>query len=172
MPHYLLSIKAELTHVKSFRLSDGARFCVDLTSGSETRSDVWLDPAILVEAPGGRSETNLVITFEGASKPATVNVVPCDATSTEYTEANSGQFVAIACFECRGCEVTGYSVQSEWIVVGESGCEFTEEVELNEDWCDYDEEAGVSPEISEFAYKIERYNPPKKGGKKAKGKKK
>ena len=51
MPHYLLSIKAELTHVKSFRLSDGARFCVDLTSGSETRSDVWLDPAILVEAP-------------------------------------------------------------------------------------------------------------------------
>ena len=56
-------------------------------------------------------------------------------------------------------------------MVGESGCEFTEEIQLSEDWCDYDEGADVSPEISNFEYKVERYLVPKKGGKKAKGKK-
>ena len=80
MPHYLLFIKAELQHVKSFRLSDGARFCVDLTSNGETRSNVWLDPSEAVEAPGGRSETNLVIRFEGSKQAATVDLVSSDYT--------------------------------------------------------------------------------------------
>jgi hypothetical protein len=44
------------------------------------------------------------------------------------------------------------------------------EVGLNEDWCDYDEGADVSPEISDFECKIERYNPPKNKAKKGKKK--
>jgi hypothetical protein len=126
MPQYILFIKAELQHVKSFRPKEGARFCVDLTSGSETRSGVWIDPNVQVDAPGGRSETNLVISFEGVKSQATVDIVSCSEVATEYKEENSGQWVAIQCFECRGCEVAAYTPGDDWIVVGESGQEFDE----------------------------------------------
>ena len=163
----MVYIKADLQHVKSFRPSDGARYCVTLTSGGEDRDDVWLDPSETQEAPGGRSETNLVIRFEGAKQAATVDFVE-EGQATEYTENDSGTWVAIQCFECRGCEITKYSQQNEWVVVGESGQEFNEEVMLSDDWCDYDEGADVSPEISGVETKVERHNPVKKGGKKAK----
>ena len=170
MPQFMIFIKCDLQHVKSFR-SNASRYCLDLSSGSEERQGVWLDPTESTEAPGGRSETNLCIKFEGAKQAATIDFVE-SGQATEYTEEDSGQWVAIQCFECRGCEITGYSQQDDWIVVGESGQEFSEEVDLSDDWCDYDEGADVSPEISAFEVKIERHTPIKKGGKKSKSKKK
>jgi hypothetical protein len=170
MPFFMLYIKADIEHIKSFR-PHLRRFCVTLTSGSEERSGVWLDPSETYESPGGRSETNLVIRFEGAKQAATVDFVENSGQADCYSEDDSGQWVPIQCFECRGCEITSFSPQDDWVVVGESGQLFDEEVDLSEDWCDYDEGADVSPEISGFETKVERFNPPKKGGKKAKGKK-
>ena len=167
MPHFMIYIKANLQHVQSFRPSENARYCLTLTSGDDERENIWLDPKIKEEAPGGRSETNLIIRFEGAKKPATVDFIGGDIIA-EYTENDSGQWVAIQAFECRGCEITKYSPQDDWIVIGESGQEFVEEIMLSDDWCDYDEGADVSPEITDLEMKVERYNPVKKGGKKAK----
>lgn len=170
MPVFVLYIKMELENVASVAPIEGARYCLDLESGAERAEGVWIDPAEENETQGGRSSANFVMKWKESRSECTISCVPLPELKSEYTEADSGDWVAIQAFEARGADVVGYQPSDEWVVVGPSGARFTEEVDLSEEWCDYDEGAECSPTINEFEFKIETTT--LKAAKSKKGKKK
>lgn len=67
---------------------------------------------------------------------------------------DSGQYVPIVAFDCRGLEPTKWYPESGYTVISAGGKEFTE-VELREDWAEYDEDAGESVGVYGLEYKLE-----------------
>eukprot|EP00946_MAST-07B_sp_MAST-7B-sp1_P002242 g2242.t1 len=171
MPVFVLYVKMQLENVAWVAPSEGARWCLDLESGAERKEGIWVVPDEQHETAGGRSTANFVMTWKESRSEATLNL--CGAVpelKSRYTEDDSGSWVAIQAFEARGADVVGYRPGDEWVVAGPSGSRFTEDVDLSEEWCDYDEEAECSPTISEFEFKFETTT--LKAAKSKKGKKK
>ena len=89
--------------------SPGATYCLDLQQGSEVRKDVFLDPEQQEDAPGGKGICNLLIGFPGGNQ-ARVSFVDVEGISNELIAEDSGdEPVAFACFDCRGCDIVGYT---------------------------------------------------------------
>ncbi|PVF98322.1 DUF866-domain-containing protein [Serendipita vermifera] len=79
-----------------------------------------------------------------------------DAKFTPYTADSNGQFAPILVIDCRGLEFTGFEPNGIWRCVGvESGTVFSE-VDLGEEWTDYDEKGGVPVSIMNIESKWTR----------------
>ena len=156
MPVFVLYVKMTLENVAWVGPAEGARYCLDLASGAERKEGVWVVPGEEHETAGGRSTAAFVMKLKESKSEATLNLCPAvPELRSRYTADDSESWVAIQAFEARGADVVGYRPSDEWVVVGPSGARFTEEVDLSEEWCDYDEEGECSPTISEFEFKIE-----------------
>ena len=71
------------------------------------------------------------------------------------TKYGDDGFVPVAAFEMRGCELKSWSkAGTRAVVVTEGGTAF-EDVELHEDWCEYDEENDASVQLLEVEFKVD-----------------
>lgn len=122
-----------------------------MASGSEERKGVVVDPTEQVEIEGSKGTCHLQIKLPGMRQPASISVVETGA----YTEA--GKFGVVAKLECRGIEVTGWTPHPDtaFVVEAESGKEFGD-VDLSEDYCEFDEEAGAPVSVLEVETKVEK----------------
>ena len=135
----------------------GAHFCLDVqeSAGSERREGVYVTANEKHELSGSKGEANFVIKFDKGSKhEAYLNVVAIKGVTRPVTADDSGEWVPVAAFECRGLEPVAYRPEDEWLATGAGGQAF-EGVSLADDWADYDEKLKDSVSVMGFESKFE-----------------
>ena len=72
------------------------------------------------------------------------------------TGDDSGKWVPVVCFECRGCDVLRWrpSEAQGWRVTSAGGAVF-EDADLSDEWTEYDEKLGESVSIMGLDSKVE-----------------
>ncbi|GBF90293.1 hypothetical protein Rsub_02399 [Raphidocelis subcapitata] len=149
MPTFLLMVKAELEGVASLAPAKGAHFCIDVreSAGSEERAGVYVTAADTHDLAGSKGSANFVMKFDKASKhEAYLNVLEIKGVTREITADDSGKFVPVIAFECRGLEPIAYHPEDEWLAKGAGGVAF-DPVDLRDDWADFDEKAGEAVSV-------------------------
>ena len=169
MPVFVLYLKAEQEGVAKWGNTPGSPWCVSLEEQGEVKEDMFIDPSN--EEVNGNL-FNFVFRFDGARKQSTVNVLAPNDKKCKGVFKDAGEdagwwsaeaatkygddgFVPVAAFEMRGCELKSWSkAGTRAVVVTEGGTAF-EDVELHEDWCEYDEENDASVQLLEVEFKVD-----------------
>ncbi|XP_058515793.1 CXXC motif containing zinc binding protein-like [Ochotona princeps] len=154
----LLKMKATLENVKSIEIPPDHTWVLDVKhpAGEEVRERVTLSAAEVQSIPNSRGSANFLVRWEGSKQVSTINIQQLkNVTRLMYDANDRGKFVPIVAFECRGVEpiqwypATGYTVKS-------AKATFTD-VDLSEDWADYDQEANEPVGIYEVEYEFQTY---------------
>eukprot|EP01026_Neomeris_dumetosa_P031729 TRINITY_DN2515_c0_g1_i10.p3 TRINITY_DN2515_c0_g1~~TRINITY_DN2515_c0_g1_i10.p3 ORF type:complete len:163 (-),score=24.27 TRINITY_DN2515_c0_g1_i10:469-957(-) len=161
MVMFLLYIKADLENISSIKLPEGYAYCLTVknSAGEDVREGVYVSATEEHEMAGSRGTANFVLKWARDAKTnASLNVTDVKKVTREYTGDDSGQFVPIIGFDCRGMEPIAFHPENGWIVTSSKGKTF-EDVDLREkEWADYDDENDLSVNILEFESKFEVYN--------------
>lgn len=153
---HLIYIKADLENLSSLRFPEDHDWLLSFRdqNGDERRS-VHLNATETQEVPGSRGSANLLLKFPAGSSPASISVTSAKGVEGKYTK--SGEFQAVLAVECRGAEPFAWTPSGFYVAETEEGQKF-ENVDLKDgDWCDFDEEAGVSVGVYNVETKIEVY---------------
>lgn len=67
-----------------------------------------------------------------------------------YTADDGGKFKTIVAFDCRGAEPVEFSPRAGWIVKSSENGQTFENVDLSDDWVEYDNKNKISVGIYEF----------------------
>jgi hypothetical protein len=137
----------------SLRPAPTTSFCIDVAAGSEERKDVIVDPTEMVDVEGSRGTCHLQIKLPGMKQPASISVLETGA----YPASDAGKYGVVARLECRGVEVTAWRPHPDtaFVVEAESGKEFGD-VDLSEDFSEFDEDAGVPVSVLDVETKVEK----------------
>eukprot|EP00299_Pterocystis_sp_00344_P009905 c4313_g1_i1.p1 GENE.c4313_g1_i1~~c4313_g1_i1.p1 ORF type:complete len:139 (+),score=18.24 c4313_g1_i1:132-548(+) len=134
------------------------RFCFTLrqSSGDETRTGVYVCPDELHEMSGSRGTANLIIKF-GKSECTMSFTEVKKKTRRVYTAEDSGNFVPIVAFECRGVEPVKWEPsEDDTVNVTTSAGTVFRDVDLSSlEWCEYDEKADSTIAIYKLEHKFE-----------------
>mmetsp|Transcript_21630 Transcript_21630/g.55494 ORF Transcript_21630/g.55494 Transcript_21630/m.55494 type:complete len:162 (+) Transcript_21630:182-667(+) len=153
-----LHIKAQLENVKSLTLPIGHIWTVTLqqSQGSERREGVEICENESHEIPGSKGDANFLMKWaRDDRKHATINIEHVKKYTRAYAEADSGSFVPIIGFDCRGAEPVDWTPQGGFRIESTGGAVF-DNVDLKEkEWCDYDEKAELSVGVYELEWKFE-----------------
>ena len=175
MPVFLLSVKAEQEGIASWGVKDDDTWCVTVQQGGgeEQKPEVFIDPSNEEEVDGTRGTFNFVCSFPGSNAKATINVLERSDTKCKsifqkfgedagkWTAENAEKwgddgFVPIVAFEMRGCDIVDWHPKGQnFYATSEGGTRF-DDVELHEDWCDYDEANDASVQIEVPSFQVDR----------------
>jgi len=152
----LLSLRADLEHITNITPTKDIRWYVKIkcTSCGEV-NDKWtyLSAQETSDISGSRGTANLVMKCQFCKRENSINIV--EGYGKPLTLENSGIFVPVMCFECRGSEITAYQPRMGWTGEGEKGNLF--EIDLSEgDWTDFDDRTKESVGIYNVAFSIEK----------------
>lgn len=145
----------ELENIAAVEIPSTYLFCCDLTdaSGSQIREKVTFTRLSTEAIPNSRGFAHLVISF--------VPKHPCTLTIQEekkplcITSGDSGNFVRLASFECRGLEPVRFYLGEGFRITSTGGSVY-ENVDLSEgEWCDYCEKAKMPLMISNIRAKFD-----------------
>mmetsp|Transcript_50887 Transcript_50887/g.99554 ORF Transcript_50887/g.99554 Transcript_50887/m.99554 type:complete len:175 (+) Transcript_50887:88-612(+) len=171
---FVLCIKGDLDGIGKISINPDANLCLDVKnplSDYETREKVVLQSSVLIEPPENSREKacHFAIKWEGSKKRSTMVLV--DAADKMFKgkkndgrprdldgSVDSGVFVPVAAFECRGVEPTRFRpMEGELVVTSEGGAVFAD-VDVSEgDFADYDDENDISVSITDFESKFVRF---------------
>ncbi|PWW74633.1 DUF866-domain-containing protein [Tuber magnatum] len=160
---FALELTADLTGVTNLHPVDTREdpyyysFRVQCTSCREVH-EKWVDfdRFTTTDLSKSRGEANFVYKCRNCTREssATIKTEP-----KAYTAASPPTKQVIIEFECRGCELTEFRVSGKWgaegISEGASRSRF-DEVDLTEDWYDYDEKTGEEVSVKEVRWVIRR----------------
>merc|ERR1712048_469320 len=88
-----------------------------------------------LELTTGRGTANLIIKCKFCSRENSVEVI--DSPLGKFNQ-DDREFAAVASFDCRGVELDTFEPADGWVGTTENGKEF--EINLAEDFCDFDED--------------------------------
>ncbi|XP_050720489.1 CXXC motif containing zinc binding protein-like isoform X2 [Eriocheir sinensis] len=117
-------------------------------------SEKWQYVAVdeVVAVPHSRGSCNMLVKCKLCGRTNTLDVL-ADKKKT-YTMEDVPSFKVIIAFECRGLSVVDFQFGKGWQCQGvDSRTPFTD-LDLDEEWCDYDEEANLPVGITELEYKV------------------
>ncbi|EEB06224.1 DUF866 domain-containing protein [Schizosaccharomyces japonicus yFS275] len=103
------------------------------------------------ELPSGHGSAHLVWTCKNCQRTSTAVI---ESPFSPYTGEKHPQ--KLLTLECRGCEPVEFVPQGVWTARGVDSNTSFAEIELDEDWYDYDEKAGEEVSIVEMEWSIER----------------
>ncbi|GFH51319.1 hypothetical protein CTEN210_07795 [Chaetoceros tenuissimus] len=177
---YILYVKAELEGIGSISISPTANLCMDVrnpSTGDEIRERVVIDPNEFVEQEEGAREPphHFSLKWEDSKKASTLTVLSAAELKTalkkkkgkskgkdpymirNVTAEDNNEYVPVAAFETRGIEPYAFHpMGGEFIVESEAGMQFdAEDVDLSDDWADYDTENDIAVSITEFQSKFD-----------------
>ena len=153
---FVLLVKAELEGIAKFRLSENSRFCVNLTSHGEEKEGVYICPTEEIEVEGGRGTANFVM---GKPFKCNISIISLkDFTRNEYTAGDSGEYVPMAAFECRGCDIQSISLPDPFDFESAGGFEWENQVVEDGEWCEYDEENDLSVMLTNLECKVDTHS--------------
>ena len=145
-------MKAELEGVAKFWAPSDHVWNLDIKqgAGAEERHGVDVDPGDTLEVPHSKNATaNFLIKFPGDKQHSYINVVELKPDKkgpvTRPQTADDTDMVAIAAFECRGCEPVSWNPTGGYCAETADGVLY-DDVGFKdaEDWCEYDEKSGES----------------------------
>ncbi|KJE97752.1 hypothetical protein CAOG_07855 [Capsaspora owczarzaki ATCC 30864] len=151
MPKYNLQVKAELARVEQFQPASAAEYEFHLLLAcahckESTGKHVNFSLQDEADIPGGRGVANFVAKCKLCSRDFSIEIIK--GSIVPYKSSSNNGFATIASFECRGVELTGFEPASGWTVVAEeTGTTFTD-VDLSEEFAEYDEKASEPVGIS------------------------
>ncbi|EQC36979.1 hypothetical protein SDRG_05800 [Saprolegnia diclina VS20] len=155
---FVLYVKADLENVGSIEAPALHRWCLDIKepTGDETREGIWVSDEEELEVSGSRGTAHFLMKWPGAKKESQLTVVRDIKKLTRAISANdSGEYVPLVGFECRGIEPVSWSPEDGYkITCADSGTVF-ENVNLSEDWAEYDEEGDQSVGVYAVEHKFE-----------------
>ncbi|OQR90802.1 hypothetical protein ACHHYP_05237 [Achlya hypogyna] len=155
---FVLYVKADLENIESIEAPPLHRWCLDIKepTSDERREGVWVSDEEELEVTGSRGTAHFLMKWPGAKKESQLTVVRDIKKLTRAITANdSGEYVPIVGFECRGLEPYNWSAEGGYKVVSAGGSTVFEDVNLSEDWADYDEEGDQSVGIYSLEHKFE-----------------
>ena len=142
-------LKATLENVASITLPPEYDFCVDVqdSAGDSTRERVTFSAAEELELPGSRGVAHLVLKWEKGAKhaaSASVEGVAIKGVTKAVSADDSDKWGGpLAAVEARGLDLTAFHPGAGFRVVATSGTVY-EDVDLSDDWCEFDEKGGES----------------------------
>ena len=146
MPFFTLTVSAELESVASVALTEAHAFRVLFTCGScrePAPSQSVFTAGETTELPNGRGAANLVQKCKGCSAPFSVDVSVIKGAALTAAAPSA----VLAELECRGAVPTSWVAGEGWIVVAAGGEQTWDDVDLSEDFCDFDEAAAAPAEV-------------------------
>eukprot|EP00741_Cyanophora_paradoxa_P007831 tig00001215_g7577.t1 len=155
MPKLLISWAADVEGLSEIKITPDARYYVKLkcTNCGEESKEVYFNAQDKVELSTGRGDATFVLKCKGCKRENSLDVVPGHGRS--WTEADETKFVPLIACDCRGLEIVSWEPRAGFTAVGTTGKPF-EDVNLGEDFADYDEAAGCSVSVMNVKHKIEK----------------
>ncbi|KAJ3085369.1 hypothetical protein HK102_000068 [Quaeritorhiza haematococci] len=157
MPKYKVEWRADLENLTNLRPNPSTdyqwTFKVQCTSCREAHgTPVSFTSEEQHELSGSRGSANLVMKCSFCAKQGSMSIE--QASIKPYTADDAPRFKSLVVLECRGLEpvewIPGEDFEAEGV---DSGTKF-DEIDLSDDWAEYDEKAGQSVGISELESKI------------------
>ena len=108
-----------------------------------------------MELDGSRGISNFVMKWPGEREQSHIKIVPIKKVDGCYRANNSGEYVQILAMECRGLTPTKWYPMCDFSATSCGGFKF-DEVDLSDDWAEYDEENDMSVSIMALESKIDR----------------
>ncbi|KAF2861716.1 DUF866-domain-containing protein, partial [Piedraia hortae CBS 480.64] len=148
-----LALSADLDGITDLQpAEDEWTFKIQCTSCRETHPNwVSFSSSDKVEQSKGKGEANFVWRCRNCKREHTANVVD---SPKAYSDSNA--LKNIISFDCRGIELLEFKPDGNWKAKGtESNTPFPE-IDLNDDWFDYDEKAAAEVSIKEVKWVIRK----------------
>ena len=155
---FVLYVKADLENVERLEAPPLHRWCLDVqeSNGEEQRKGVWVSDEEEYEVAGSRGNAHFLMKWPGAKKESQMTIVRDVKKLTRVvTGEDSGEYVPFVGFECRGLEPVSWSPESGYKITSTGGSAVYEDVDLSDDWVEYDEEGGQSVGVYSIEYKFE-----------------
>ena len=158
----VLYVKAELENIGSIKFPANLQYCLDVkdAQSDEEKKGVYMCADEIAEIDGSKGDANFVMRFPDCKKQCTVTFTDVKGvTRDEYTEEDSGTFVPIRAFDCRGLELTNWTPNGGLVVRSTEGTVW-EDVDLGADpdgWFEYCEKQGESVGITELAFEFRKH---------------
>jgi len=108
----------------------------------------------------GKGTTNFLAKCKACGREITIDIL--ENSQKPYLLEDSGKSVAIVGFDCRGASVLEFQPRDGFIVESEDGKLVWEEVDLSEDWQEYDEKTKATVTISNFTSTLDSKPPSNK----------
>jgi hypothetical protein len=158
----VLYIKCELENIGSITFPGNIQYLFDVkdAQSDEVKTGVYLCADEIAEIDGSKGDANFVMRFPGCKKQCTVTFTEVKGlTRDTYTAEDSGTFVPIRAFDCRGLEIVNWT-PTEGVVVKSGKSTTWENVDLGDDpdgWFEYCEKQGESVGITELAFEFRKH---------------
>jgi hypothetical protein len=153
----LLEVRAELDNVNSIRLPKGTTYTLTVknSSGEDTREGVEVSSADEVELAGSRGTANFALKWaRDARQQANMQVVEdIKGLPLRYTAEDGQNFAPIVGFECRGLEPIAWFPSDGFFVEG-TGSHTFQDVDLSDDWADFDEKTGNAVSVMDLEWRF------------------
>ncbi|CAJ0582756.1 unnamed protein product, partial [Mesorhabditis spiculigera] len=153
MPFFALALSAELSNVTRLGPSDIEEFRWHLKfrcQSCEEVSEKWhwavLTEGSSIDLSSSRGAAQFAEKCPGCGRVNTLRVV--EKSFKEYSIEKNGQFQHIARFECRGMVPIEFKPSDGWHCYGEETDTHFDDIDLSEDWAEYDEKAQLPVEIN------------------------
>ncbi|XP_059468826.1 UPF0587 protein CG4646 [Neocloeon triangulifer] len=147
-----LQISCELEQVKTLRpKSDGSfNWCLKVKCGScGTEDPTWhqVSESDADQYSDVQGDVNFHMKCKFCKRPGFIDVVK--GSSKEYTEDDSGKFKTIVSFTCKGIEPFQFAFEGGWEVKCLDSNTTFEDVDLSDDWVEFDGKSQLPVGISE-----------------------
>jgi len=153
-----LQISARLENVEKVEVcgEDFRYFIKTLCCNCGETSDKWQYVALneLMEGRTGRSECHMKIKCKGCQREISLLIIEDSIKPYVFNEDTPEAFQTIAVFEGRGMEIAEFDFRTGWKVKALNSSTVFENVDLTDDWADYDEKSGESVGIYELKHKF------------------
>lgn len=154
---FVLYVKADLENVEKLEAPQFHQWCLDVkeSNGDETRKGVFVSDEEPLDVAGGRGEVHFLLKWPGANKQSQLTVVrDVKKLTRAITGDDSGEFVPLVGFECRGLEPYAWHPESGYRVTSAGGSAVFDDVDLSDDWADYDGEGEQSVGVYQVEHKF------------------
>lgn len=152
----MLEINADTECVSSIRLPKGYEYTITVknSSGEDVRENVTVSSQEEVDLSGSRGTAHFALKWaRDAKHQASLQVVEeFKKLKLEWLEEDN-KFGPLVGFDCRGLEPISWQPQDGFIVKAASGTVF-EDVDLSDDWSEYDEKAKELVSISDLKWRF------------------
>lgn len=157
----LLKVLPELENVKTLEIPTDHIWCLDieLLGTGELRESVILCRDEMVEVPSSRGTANLILKVDN-NQYATISIIDDPnkvKTSISSEDSESGRYVGVVAFDCRGCLVKSWRPTGFYTVRTPNGTEFTEVDLQSGEWYDVDPSTNQPVSIMSVKYEIEQF---------------
>eukprot|EP00002_Diphylleia_rotans_P022993 TRINITY_DN4517_c0_g1_i1.p1 TRINITY_DN4517_c0_g1~~TRINITY_DN4517_c0_g1_i1.p1 ORF type:complete len:159 (+),score=35.67 TRINITY_DN4517_c0_g1_i1:110-586(+) len=150
-----LEICADLENIASLKVQKDHDYFLKIVCKScheEFPNAVSINPQEQVEVPGSRGIANLVIRCKNCQREHSMSVV--EKSQQSYTEEHAGSFRPMLQVESRGVEIVNWELRDGFYVEISGSGKVFEDVDLHEDWYEYDDVSQASVSVSNIKTQI------------------